>query len=93
VPRVAATGEDLDAEREREIAMRGEKARKSLELEYATIPLTKFLPATRDLIVDTDGNVWVQHFPRAGAKTVPWTLISYDGKELDTVALTSPIVD
>ncbi len=91
VPRVAATGEDLDAEREREIAMRGEKARKSLELEYATIPLTKFLPATRDLIVDTDGNVWVQHFPRAGAKTVPWTVFSSAGKVLATVALPSPL--
>jgi hypothetical protein len=87
VPRVAATPADLVAEREREIAMMGERARKSTELEYQKIPLPKFLPATRDLIVDSDGNLWVQHYPRAALPTVSWTVFSPAGTVLSTVAL------
>lgn len=87
VPRVAATPADLVAEREREIAMMGERARKSTELEYQKFPLPKYLPATRDLIVDSDGNLWVQHYPRAASTTVSWTVFSPAGTVLSTVAL------
>lgn len=87
VPRVAATPADLVAEREREIAMMGERARKSTELEYQKFPLPKYLPATRDLIVDSDGNLWVQHYPRAASPTVSWTVFSPTGTVLSTVAL------
>lgn len=91
VPRVAATRADFDAEMEREIAMMGEKARAGIEKQYATIAPPKFLPATRDMVVDTEGNVWVQHYPRATLKTVAWTTFSPAGKVLATTALPSEL--
>ncbi len=87
VPRIPATQADLDAEREREIAMLGERARTSVERSYLTIPLAKFLPATRNLVVDADANLWVQHFPRASSPTVQWTIFSPDGPLRATIAL------
>jgi hypothetical protein len=87
VPQVEATQADLDAEREREIAMLGETARKRVERDYATMPLAKYLPATRDLIVDADANLWVQHYPRASFPTVSWTIFSIDGKVRATISL------
>jgi hypothetical protein len=86
-PRIATTPADFTAEMEREIAMVGEKARPAIEKQYATMTPPKFLPATRDLIVDADGNLWVQHFPRATAKTVTWTTFSPAGRVLATTAV------
>jgi len=87
VARVAATQADMDAEREREIAMIGEKWRASLERAYAAYPLPRFLPATRELVVDSDANLWVQHYPRASAKTVTWTVFSVAGAIIANVTL------
>jgi hypothetical protein len=87
VPRVRATLADFTAEREREIAMVGERARKMVEATYSSITMPTFLPATRDLIVDADDNLWVQHFPRALSVTVAWTVFSPGGKTRATVVL------
>ncbi len=74
-----ATKADLEAEREREIANQGKSSRPAIVKQFAALTLAKFLPATRDLIVDADANVWVQHFPRATSSTVPWTVFSAAG--------------
>lgn len=86
-PRVEATKDDLVAEMEREIARTGEKSRSRISREYSTMPLVKFLPATRDLVVDAEGNLWVQHFPRSSRATVTWTTFSLTGKVLATTQL------
>ena len=84
---VPSTAKDLAAERERDIAMLGEKMRKLVEQEYANSPHAKTLPATRELVVDADDNLWVQHFPRGGASTVQWTVFSPKGAPIATVQL------
>lgn len=86
-PRIEATQADLDAAREQEIAMLGERARAFVERDYAKMPLARFLPATRDLVVDADANLWVQHFPRASSPTVLWTVFATDGRIRATIAL------
>jgi hypothetical protein len=87
IPRVAATQADLDAEREREIAALGERARAAITRDYAVVPLARFLPATRELVVDRDDNLWVQHFPRAASPTVRWTVFSPQGQVRATIEL------
>ncbi len=87
VPRSEATAADLRAEREREIAMMGENSRTMIEKMYLEYPLPKVLPATRELVVDSDGNLWVQHYPRATARGVSWTVFSPAGRVLATVLL------
>ncbi|MEQ1691326.1 MAG: hypothetical protein ABMA00_08585 [Gemmatimonas sp.] len=84
---VEATQADLDAFKEDEIATMGEKSRPMYNQLYAKVPLAKYLPATRDLIVDADDNLWVQHYPRASSPLVRWTVFSPVGKVLATIAL------
>lgn len=87
VTRVRVTKADVEAERERQVAKLGERARTMLERSFATITMPEFLPATRDLLVDATGHVWVQHFPKASSITVPWTIFAPDGKVRATVAM------
>ncbi|MBL0170611.1 MAG: hypothetical protein IPP90_07750 [Gemmatimonadaceae bacterium] len=86
-PRIAATAADLVAAREAEIAALGERARSRVESDYASMPLPKNLPATRELIVDADDNLWVQDYPRASSATVRWTVFAPTGTMLATIAL------
>ncbi len=85
--RVAATRADLEAFKEAEIATMGEKSRPMYNTLYADVPLPEYLPATRDLLIDASDHVWVQHFPRAAARTVLWTVFSPSGKPVATIAL------
>ncbi len=85
--RVRVTTSDVDAEREREVAKLGERARTMLERRFASITMPEFLPATRDLLVDATGNVWVQHYPRASSPNVPWTIFSPEGRRLATISM------
>lgn len=87
--RVAATQDDLEAEKEREIAMMGEKARRVVTESYAKMPQAKFLPGSRDLLVDAEGNVWLQHFPRARSTMTQWTVFAADGKQRANIELPS----
>ena len=63
------------------------RARAQIERAFATKPLAKYLPSTRDLIVVSDDNLWVQHYPRAWSKTVGWTVFSADDTMRATVLL------
>jgi len=86
-PRVLATKVDLEAARERKIATMGEKARRSIERSYAAMPLARYLPGTRDLVVEADDNLWVQQFPRSGQPNVTWTVFGNYGRLRATIAL------
>ena len=85
--RVSATHADLEAAREREIAMMGERSRQEITNRYAQMPLARYLPATRELVVDRDDNLWVEHFPRAASPTVRWTVFSPQGQVRATIDL------
>ena len=84
---VASTDADVNAAKEWEVALLGEKRRKVVEADYAKIPHAKTLPATRDLVVDVDGNLWVQRFPRAGIPTVRWDVFAPTGAALASIGL------
>lgn len=85
--RVRVTKADVDAERERQIAQLGERARAMIERSYADMTMPTLLPATRVLLVDALGDVWVQHHPSATSATVRWTVFSPDGKVRATIGL------
>ncbi len=87
ISRVRVTKADVDAEREREIASMGERARPMMERSYATITMPEFLPATRDVRVDIAGNVWVQHYPSAASTNVQWTVFSPAGTVRATLSM------
>ena len=85
--RVRVTKADVEAEREREVAKLGERARTVIERSFATMTMPEFLPATRDLLVDATGHVWVQHFPSASSTTVRWTVFAPAGNVRATIAM------
>ena len=84
---VATTAADVNAAKEWEVALLGEKRRKMIEEDYAKIPHANILPATRDLMVDIDGNLWVQRYPRAGTPTVRWDVFAPTGSALASIQL------
>jgi hypothetical protein len=77
-PRILATKDDIEAAREPEMATMGEKARRSIERSYAAMPLAKYLPCTRDLLVDAADNLWVQHYPLPEEIREPWVQARLD---------------
>lgn len=83
------TAADVQAEMEREIAVMGERSREMIEREYKGLPHAATLPATRELLVDVDDNLWVQHYPRAGLPSVRWSVFSSQGTAIATVQLPS----
>jgi hypothetical protein len=85
--RVRATPADRAAAIERDVEIMGESSRKFVVQSHSAAPKVEFLPATRDLIVDGDDNLWVQHFPRGGVSTVMWTVFARSGAVLATVQL------
>ncbi|MES2523865.1 MAG: hypothetical protein V4617_14255 [Gemmatimonadota bacterium] len=81
------TPADVAAAIERDVAFMGEKARNAIESGYRTAPQVELLPATRELVVDADDNLWVQHYPRGTVPTVAWTVFSKAGRVLSTVQI------
>lgn len=89
--RARASAADRADALERDVAVMGEKSRRNMEALHARAPKAEFLPATREIVVDADDNVWVQHFPRGGARTVSWTVFSRSGVAVSTVQLPTPL--
>jgi hypothetical protein len=46
-----------------------------------------FLPAIRDMLVDREGNLWVESYPPVGADEVEWSVYNQDGVWLADVIL------
>lgn len=84
---VTSTAADVNAAKEWEVALLGEKSRKIVEADYARIPHAKTLPATRDILVDSDDNLWVQRYPRAGVPTVRWDVFAPTGAAIASIQL------
>lgn len=84
VPTEAA---DTDREIERDVAFLPVGARDRHAKTLRAIPRPRVLPATRALLVDATGLVWVQSYPRARTPTVTWTVFRPDGAVASRVAL------
>lgn len=82
-----ATAADWTAAIERQVRTAGEQARATLERMYAAAPRPGNLPATLDMLVDSEDLLWVQHYPRAGHPTVDWTVFAPSGQMLTTLSL------
>lgn len=81
------TDADIDEEIERQVASHGEDARKRMEKELRAMPRPKNLPATRDILVDETGLVWVQSYPSAKQPRVKWTVFNPSGTVAARVSL------
>ena len=82
-----ATAADWTAAIERQVRIAGEQARSVLEQMYAAAPRPANVPATLDMLVDSEDLLWVQHYPRAGHPTVGWTVFAPSGQMLTTLSL------
>jgi hypothetical protein len=84
---IASTPADWNEELERWIALVGERMRPQAVNMFRDMPRPRFLPATRDLIVDAQQQLWVQHFPRAAEPLVNWTVFAPNGQVRATAQL------
>jgi hypothetical protein len=84
---VSSTAADVEAEKERWLAMLGEGARRGIESMFAAQERPRLLPATRELLVDATGLVWVQSYPSASQRTVTWTVFRASGGVYARVSL------
>ena len=82
-----ASAADWPAAIDRQVRIAGEGARPTLEQMYASAPRPGNLPATLDMLVDSEDLLWVQHYPRAGQPTVAWTVFAPSGRMLSTLSL------
>lgn len=81
------TDADVDAYIERMVALYGEEMRKLVTTEVKAMPRPSTLPATLDLLADSEGLVWVQSFPSASSPTVIWTVFAPTGAVVARVPL------
>lgn len=89
---VRSTAADVDAAIEARIAQIGEQARPRVTQEFRDMPRPATLPATRDILVDATGAVWVQRYPRAGAHSVAWSVFASSGAVLGQLELPAALV-
>lgn len=80
---VPVRGAYLDSLRRVQVAEHGPEAGKSLDL----VQVPEHLPAFERLLVDDDGNLWVQRMPWPGAVPPAWDVFSAQGQMLGTVTM------
>ena len=84
---VAVTKQDIADDVDRVLAIMGVKFRKSVEEEYESIRMPRTLPPYRELLVDSEQNLWVRDYARSGPVNVLWTVFSKAGKQITEIAL------
>lgn len=84
---IRSSAGDVEAAIEVRVAQIGEQSRSDVTREYRAMPRPATLPATREILVDATGAVWVQRYPSAGAHSVSWTVFAPTGGVLATIAL------
>ena len=84
---LAATKADIDFVLEREQAGKSEREQKRIADGYATMEFPRTIPAYKELVVDADGLLWVQDYPRAKSPTSRWTVFSPAGAQQAEVLL------
>jgi hypothetical protein len=81
------TRADIENAKQKELASNDETWRASIERDYARMPFPKTVPAYTDLVVDSDGNLWVQEFPRVRSSRVRWVVFNSAGTRLAELSL------
>lgn len=82
---VPVTRADVQAAIDREVANRGEHARRGVEQAFAEMRLPTTLPSYTALVVDADDRVWVRPYARGTTPRVEWTVFDASGTILATV--------
>jgi hypothetical protein len=59
--------------------------RGELEKIFQSVEFPKTMPAYGSLVVDFDGNLWLQDYPSPGAETVRWAVFDREGRLAATV--------
>lgn len=86
-PPFPATRADMDAVRDKDIATHPPSWEDQLRRDYAAIPTPRTLPAYASLVVDSEGLLWVQDYPRRLEKTVTWSVFTSAGTSVASVSL------
>ena len=68
-----------------------ERMRQGLDRHLREFPHRETYPAYADMIMGTDGVVWLQEASAPGAMARKWTLIAPDGRKLRQVTSTMPL--
>ncbi|KPK82530.1 MAG: hypothetical protein AMS25_01945 [Gemmatimonas sp. SM23_52] len=87
-PNLTVTAEDTERLIEDEMAdAEDESQRAFIRQMYAEMPLPETMPAYRSLVVDTEGNLWVEEYRRPGDEQPRWTVFDPDGVMLGQVEM------
>lgn len=61
--------------------------RRQLERAFAEMPIPETMPAYADLLVDGEGNLWIEEYRRPGNRESRWTVFDAEGRMLGIVAM------
>jgi hypothetical protein len=84
---LATTKDDIELAADLEAAGKSDEARARLRKSYDEMQLPKTVPAYLKMLVDSEGAVWVQDYPRAKSAWATWTVFSREGRQLAEVQL------
>ena len=76
------TDEDLDRFRQAQMEPVPDHLRPAAERELLEMPMPERFPATSELLLDADGNLWMRHFTRPGEPKPRWGIFSLEGRYL-----------
>jgi hypothetical protein len=76
------TDEDLDRFRQAQMEPVPDHLRPAAERELLEMPMPERFPATSELLLDADGNLWMRHFARPGETKPRWGIFSLEGRYL-----------
>ena len=84
---LATTNADIERAVDMEAAGRSDDERARLRKSYDEMQLPKTVPAYLRMLVDSEGMVWVQDYPRGRSTWSTWTVFSREGLQLAEVQL------
>jgi len=83
--RAPVAPEDVAAFKRAQLDLAPEAQRPALEQRLADLPVAETLPAHAQLVVDSEGNLWVQDYPLPGAGRSRWAVFDPEGAWLGMV--------
>lgn len=84
------TEADVEAAKKAELERATDDAsRSAIERKYAAAGERRIFPAFRDFVIDAEGNVWVQSYPRPADREARWTVFDSVGRMLGDVRMPS----
>jgi len=84
---LATTKADVEFVLQREQAGQSEAAQKRIADSYATMELPKTIPAYTKMLIDSEGLLWVQDYPRGKSAVSRWSVFSPAGAQRAEVLL------